>query len=92
MTTDTASEVFEIPHNREAEESVIGALFINPDSFHEVAHFLEAEDFYYVGFHFSEKLNEERRFGEDILRHLKKKWSRGPIAKLAREKLKIEGH
>ncbi|MHC4884924.1 MAG: HEAT repeat domain-containing protein [Planctomycetota bacterium] len=53
---------------------------------------LDVEDFYYVGFHFSEKLNEERRFGEDLLRHVKKKWPRHAVAKAAKEKLKIEGH
>lgn len=36
----------ETPHNREAEEAVIGAIFINPDAYFDVAHFLEAEDFY----------------------------------------------
>ena len=35
-----------IPHSREAEEAVIGAVLINPDAYYEVAQFLQAEDFY----------------------------------------------
>ena len=35
-----------LPHNREAEEAVIGAVLINPDAYHDVARFLRAEDFY----------------------------------------------
>ena len=35
-----------IPYNREAEEAVIGAVLINPDAYHEVAAFLQADDFY----------------------------------------------
>jgi hypothetical protein len=35
-----------IPHNREAEEAVIGAVLINPDSFPDLATFLKADDFY----------------------------------------------
>jgi replicative DNA helicase len=35
-----------IPHNREAEEAVIGAVFINPEVYYDVAQFLNADDFY----------------------------------------------
>jgi len=35
-----------IPHSREAEEAVIGAVLINPDVYYDVAQFLSAEDFY----------------------------------------------
>lgn len=34
------------PHNREAEEGVIGAILINPDAYYDVAHFLQANDFF----------------------------------------------
>ena len=34
------------PHSREAEEALIGAILINPDSYFEVAQVLQAEDFY----------------------------------------------
>ena len=35
-----------VPHSREAEESVLGSVMINPDTYYEVAQFLRAEDFY----------------------------------------------
>jgi replicative DNA helicase len=35
-----------VPHSIEAEEAVIGAILINPDSYYEVAQVLQAEDFY----------------------------------------------
>jgi replicative DNA helicase len=37
-----------IPHNREAEEAVVGAVLINPESYYDLAQFLQAEDFYIV--------------------------------------------
>ncbi len=36
------------PHNRQAEEAVLGAVLINPDSFFELGQFLKSEDFYIV--------------------------------------------
>jgi len=35
-----------VPHSREAEEAVLGAVLINPESYYDVAQFLQAEDFY----------------------------------------------
>ncbi|MDX9993204.1 MAG: replicative DNA helicase [Anaerolineales bacterium] len=35
-----------IPHSRQAEEAVIGAVLINPDVYIELSEFLAAEDFY----------------------------------------------
>ncbi len=35
-----------IPHSREAEEAVVGAVLINPEVYYDVAQFLQAEDFY----------------------------------------------
>jgi replicative DNA helicase len=35
-----------IPHNREAEEAVVGAVLINPEVYYDLAQFLQAEDFY----------------------------------------------
>ena len=40
-TTSTA-----VPHSREAEEAVVGAVFINPEVYYDVAQFLNADDFY----------------------------------------------
>src|SRR5512136_280386 len=35
-----------VPHSREAEEAVLGAVLINPEAYYDVAHFLKADDFY----------------------------------------------
>jgi len=40
-TTSTA-----VPHSREAEEAVVGAVFINSEVYYDVAQFLSADDFY----------------------------------------------
>jgi len=43
---DTAPAAPSIPHNREAEEAVVGAVLINPEVYYDVAQFLAADDFY----------------------------------------------
>lgn len=35
-----------VPHSREAEEAVVGAVFINPEVYYDIAQFLSADDFY----------------------------------------------
>jgi replicative DNA helicase len=45
-TPDTASVSQVTPHNREAEEAVLGAVLINPEAYYDVASFLRADDFY----------------------------------------------
>ena len=35
-----------IPHNREAEEAVVGAVLIDPEAYYDLAQFLQADDFY----------------------------------------------
>jgi len=35
-----------VPNSREAEEAILGAILINPDSYYEVAEMLQASDFY----------------------------------------------
>jgi replicative DNA helicase len=37
-----------IPHNREAEEAVVGAVLINPEAYYDLAQFLQPDDFYIV--------------------------------------------
>ncbi|MCS7247900.1 MAG: replicative DNA helicase [Anaerolineales bacterium] len=37
-----------VPHNREAEEAVLGSVLINPEAYFEVASFLRPEDFYLI--------------------------------------------
>ena len=52
MSEFTATEVSAspgpqiVPHSREAEEAVIGAVLINPEAYYDVAQFLQADDFY----------------------------------------------
>jgi replicative DNA helicase len=41
-----AVSVGTVPHNREAEEALLGAVLINPQAYFEVAAFLTARDFY----------------------------------------------
>lgn len=40
------AEVQSIPHNRDAEESLLGSILINPEAYFDVAQFLQADDFY----------------------------------------------
>jgi replicative DNA helicase len=35
-----------VPHSREAEEAVLGAVMINPEAYYDVAEFLKPDDFY----------------------------------------------
>ena len=35
-----------VPHSREAEEAVVGAVLINPEACCDIAQFLTADDFY----------------------------------------------
>lgn len=42
------SEVQAQPHNRDAEEAVLGSVLINPESYYEVAQVIQPDDFYIV--------------------------------------------
>jgi len=50
--TDTSTDTHQIstaqivPHSREAEEAVLGAVMINPEAYYDVAQFLQTDDFY----------------------------------------------
>jgi HEAT repeat protein len=48
-------------------------------------------ELYHIGFHFSEKLFEQREFGIGLLKYLVKKSPRGKIGINARQKLKLVG-
>ncbi len=48
LAPSTSEELQGLPHNREAEEAVLGAVLINPDAYYELAQLLEADDFYIV--------------------------------------------
>jgi replicative DNA helicase len=50
-TTDSAGDGRQagaLPHNREAEEAVLGAVLINPEVYFDVAQLLSADDFFLV--------------------------------------------
>lgn len=42
----TAPSSPSVPHSREAEEAVVGAVLINPEVYYDIAQFLAADDFY----------------------------------------------
>ena len=44
----TAGTVQSQPHNRQAEEAVLGSVLINPESYYDVAQVLEADNFYII--------------------------------------------
>jgi replicative DNA helicase len=43
---DPSPEIQTTPHNREAEESLLGAILIDPEIFNEVVQFITGDDFY----------------------------------------------
>jgi len=43
---DASASAPVVPHSREAEESVIGSILINPEAYYDVAQFLQQDDFY----------------------------------------------
>ncbi|HEY6018817.1 MAG TPA: DnaB-like helicase N-terminal domain-containing protein, partial [Candidatus Paceibacterota bacterium] len=43
---ETTAPTPSIPHSREAEEAVVGAVLINPEAYYDVAQFLSPDDFY----------------------------------------------
>ncbi len=53
---------------------------------------LDPDDLYYVGYHFSEQQNAERRFGIELLTHIASKHAKTEAGKQAKKKLKVEGH
>lgn len=44
--TTTTPSAPSIPHNREAEEAVVGAVLINPEIYYDITQFLQPDDFY----------------------------------------------
>jgi replicative DNA helicase len=46
LEESTAPATPSIPHSREAEEAVVGAVLINPEVYYDVAQFLQSDDFY----------------------------------------------
>jgi replicative DNA helicase len=49
QSQDTSSQVVQTqPHNRQAEEAVLGSVLINPESYYDIAQILEADFFYII--------------------------------------------
>ena len=42
----TAPSTPSVPHNREAEEAVVGAVLINPEVYYDITQFLQPDDFH----------------------------------------------
>lgn len=57
----------------------------------EKAKWLEAEDLFYLGFHFVERTRQEKEFGADVLRLLLRRAPRSKLAKDAKNKLRSQG-
>jgi len=52
---------------------------------------LDCNDLYYAGFHFSERLFEQKAFGVDVLKLLIKKFPRSKVKTAAKKKLELVG-
>ncbi|MFQ5943801.1 MAG: replicative DNA helicase, partial [Anaerolineales bacterium] len=46
MTDQGTNSKETLPHNREAEEAVLGSVLVNTEVYYDLAHFLSAEDFF----------------------------------------------
>jgi replicative DNA helicase len=73
------------PHNREAEEAVVGAVMINPEVYYDLAQFLQPDDFYIVRHRWIwEAFNRlhERRVPVDFLTVTEELESNGQLAEI----------
>ena len=52
---------------------------------------LDADDVFYVGFHFIESKGTEREFGAQVLEHMLKRFPRNSLSRFAKQKLKAQG-
>lgn len=57
----------------------------------EKAKWLDAEDLFYLGFHFCEQFHQEKAFGVAVLQHLVKSSPKSKVAANAKNKLKAVG-
>lgn len=44
--SESSAEIQTMPHNRDAEESLLGSILINPEAIYDIIQFIEADDFY----------------------------------------------
>nr|AFD03194.1 hypothetical protein [uncultured bacterium W4-21b] len=52
---------------------------------------LDANSLYYLGFHFAEKMFEQKAFGIEVLKYLLKRFPRSKVASATRKKIKLAG-
>jgi hypothetical protein len=64
---------------------------LDPIDFLSKARWLDADDLFYLGFHFVEGMGSEKEFGGQILNLLLKRFPRSKLAKDAKNKLKRQG-
>jgi HEAT repeat protein len=64
---------------------------VDPIDFVSEARWLDAEDLFYLGFHFAEGTGTDKDFGGQILNLLLKRFPRSKLAKDAKNKLKRQG-
>ncbi|GHS90657.1 hypothetical protein FACS1894139_12330 [Planctomycetales bacterium] len=69
---------------RETEKGLTPKLLANKS--------LTPEELLYLGFHFAEQMNAERRFGLEMLKALREKYDKTEVGKTADKKLKSEGY
>jgi replicative DNA helicase len=48
MDEHISTEIQSQPNSREAEEAVLGSVFIYPESYYEIAQVIQADDFYVI--------------------------------------------
>lgn len=83
------------PHLRAEDHGLRGLQALLPDKTFKVLDrlkkekFLDATDLFYVGFHFSEGVGEEQKFGRQVLEHVAKRWPGNKDGKAAKNKLKL---
>jgi hypothetical protein len=53
---------------------------------------LNANDLYYLGYHFAEKLYEQKSFGIEVLKHLMKKYPRSKLRLTAKKRIATVGN
>jgi hypothetical protein len=64
---------------------------IDPSVWTAKAKWLDADDLFYLGFHFVEGNREEKDFGAQVLRSLVERWPRSKHARDAKNKLRRQG-
>jgi hypothetical protein len=64
---------------------------VDPFEYVSKARWLDADDLFYLGFHFAEGTGPEKEFGSQVLKALLKRFPRSKLAKDAKSKLRSQG-